>query len=1005
MVEEMAKWFTMTLLICWAGGYGGVAAVSEEVEALLSVKAAVVDDIGHLDDWTADDPSPCTWSGVTCNASQLVVALDLSGMNLSGSLSSAIGQLPNLLNVSVAVNNLSGSLPTEITNLVGLRSLNISNNVFGSFFPKNFSRLRALEVLDAFNNNFTGELPLEVSLLTSLQHLHLGGNYFSGVIHPQYGNIESLQYLALSGNALTGRIPPQLGNLQKLQRMYIGYFNQFEGGIPVELGRLTNLVRLDIANSGLSGVIPSALGSLSNLDSLFLQTNSLVGPIPSELGNLTNLKSLDLSNNRLTGTIPAELANLQKLELLNLFLNTLHGGIPSFIGDLPHLQVLTLWENYFTGLVPQHLGHNGQLLEVDLSSNSFTGPVPPDLCKGGNLRRLILLRNRFTGPIPSSLSACPKLVRARLGQNQLSGSLPPGLLALPMLDLLEAPSNNLTGTFPDQIPASSTLGSLDLSNNQLSGALPPSIGYLSQIVDLDFSGNRISGGIPQEIGRLKHLAKLDLSGNLLTGPMPPAISECAGLASLDLSRNQFDGEILSQLSNLNVLASLNLSRNHFNGSIPISLENMVTLTTVDFSFNDLSGVIPDQGQFANFNQSSFLGNPRLCGKQMFVDCKPPQHLNVADARGTKQSRSLIYGMSGLVVGLFILTVAAVVYVLRNERDKQFLWSLFKVNLLLGRRWKLTAFERLDFSVNNVLDCLADDNIIGKGGSGTVYKGLMPNGKMVAIKRLPAIRKGSLEDDDHGFSAEIQTLGNIRHRHIVRLLGCCSNHETNLLLYEYMPNGSLGELLHGPRGGSLNWVTRYRIAIEAAKGLCYLHHDCTPVIVHRDVKSNNILLDSNYEAHVADFGLARALQDSGKSESMSSVAGSYGYIAPEYAYTLKINEKSDTYSFGVVLLELLTGRRPIEPEYGECIDIARWVRKRVQSREGTLEVLDARMGLVEGTKQMQEVMLMLKVALRCLVDPPDQRPTMREVVQLLTDIPKVKESPAAVATSPPDLISM
>jgi serine/threonine protein kinase len=154
---------------------------------------------------------------------------------------------------------------------------------------------------------------------------------------------------------------------------------------------------------------------------------------------------------------------------------------------------------------------------------------------------------------------------------------------------------------------------------------------------------------------------------------------------------------------------------------------------------------------------------------------------------------------------------------------------------------------------------------------------MPDGDHVAVKRLSAMSRGS--SHDHGFSAEIQTLGRIRHRYIVRLLGFCSNNETNLLVYEYMPNGSLGELLHGKKGGHLHWDTRYKIAVEAAKGLCYLHHDCSPPILHRDVKSNNILLDSDFEAHVADFGLAKFLQDSGTSECMSAIAGSYGYIAP------------------------------------------------------------------------------------------------------------------------------
>jgi len=237
--------------------------------------------------------------------------------------------------------------------------------------------------------------------------------------------------------------------------------------------------------------------------------------------------------------------------------------------------------------------------------------------------------------------------------------------------------------------------------------------------------------------------------------------------------------------------------------------------------------------------------------------------------------------------------------------------------------------------------------------------------------------------DHGFSAEIQTLGRIRHRHIVRLLGFCSNNETNLLVYEYMPNGSLGEMLHGKKGGHLHWDTRYNIAIEAAKGLCYLHHDCSPLILHRDVKSNNILLDSNFEAHVADFGLAKFLQDSGASECMSAIAGSYGYIAPEYAYTLKVDEKSDVYSFGVVLLELVTGRKPVG-EFGDGVDIVQWAKMMTDSsKEQVMKILDPRLSTVP----LHEVMHVFYVALLCTEEQSVQRPTMREVLQILSELPK------------------
>ncbi|PIN08073.1 Serine/threonine protein kinase [Handroanthus impetiginosus] len=260
---------------------------------------------------------------------------------------------------------------------------------------------------------------------------------------------------------------------------------------------------------------------------------------------------------------------------------------------------------------------------------------------------------------------------------------------------------------------------------------------------------------------------------------------------------------------------------------------------------------------------------------------------------------------------------------------------------------------------------------------------MPNGVDIAVKKLLGFNNIT-SSHDHGFKAEIRTLGNIRHRNIVRLLAFCSNKDTNLLVYEYMRNGSLGEALHGKKGGFLSWNLRYKIALDAAKGLCYLHHDCSPLIVHRDVKSNNILLNSNFEAHVADFGLAKFLVDGGASQCMSAIAGSYGYIAPEYAYTLRVDEKSDVYSFGVVLLELITGRRPVGGEFGEGVDIVQWTNCSTNCRrEEVTRILDPRLTVVP----KDEAMHLFFVAMLCVQENSVERPTMREVVQMLSEFPR------------------
>ncbi|KAF8768946.1 hypothetical protein HU200_007086 [Digitaria exilis] len=928
------------------------AADGTDADALLAAKAALSDPTGALASWNATtSPDHCAWAGVTCapRRAGVVVGLDVSGLNLSGALP-----------------------PASLARLQQLVHLNLSNNAFNGSFPPPLARLRGLRVLDLYNNNLTSAtLPLEVTQMPMLRHLHLGGNFFSGEIPPEYGRWPRLQYLAVSGNELSGRIPPELGNLTTLRELYIGYYNSYTGGLPPELGNLTELVRLDAANCGLSGEIPPELGRLQNLDTLFLQVNGLTGSIPSELGYLKSLSSMDLSNNALTGEIPASFSQLKNLTLLNLFRNKLRGDIPDFVGDLPSLEVLQLWENNFTGGVPRRLGRNGRLQLLDLSSNKLTGTLPPELCAGGKLQTLIALGNFLFGAIPDSLGQCKSLSRVRLGENYLNGSIPKGLFELPKLTQVELQDNLLTGNFPAVIGiAAPNLGEISLSNNQLTGTLLASLGNFSGVQKLLLDRNSFSGAVPPEIGQLQQLSKVDLSSNKFEGGVPPEIGKCRLLTYLDMSQNNLSGKIPPAISGMRILNYLNLSQNHLDGEIPTSIAKMQSLTAVDFSYNNLSGLVPGTGQFSYFNATSFVGNPGLCGPYL-GPCRP----------GIAGSDHTPHGHGGLtntvklliVLGLLVCSIAFAAAAILKAR------SLKKASE--ARVWKLTAFQRLDFTSDDVLDCLKEENIIGKGGAGIVYKGAMPNGELVAVKRLPAIGRGS--SHDHGFSAEIQTLGRIRHRHIVRLLGFCSNNETNLLVYEYMPNGSLGEMLHGKKGGHLHWDTRYNISIESAKGLCYLHHDCSPLILHRDVKSNNILLDSNFEAHVADFGLAKFLQDSGASECMSAIAGSYGYIAPEYAYTLKVDEKSDVYSFGVVLLELVTGRKPVG-EFGDGVDIVQWAKMMTESsKEQVMKIMDPRLSTVP----LHEVMHVFYVALLCTEEQSVQRPTMREVVQILSELPK------------------
>ncbi|KAL4303848.1 hypothetical protein GQ457_10G022690 [Hibiscus cannabinus] len=919
-----------------------------------------------LSSWNSSDPgSVCSWTGIGCLRGR-VVSLDLTDMNVCGSVSPRILRLDRLTNLSLAGNNFTGSI--EIANMSELRFLNISNNQFNGHLDWNYASIGNLEVFDAYNNNFTALLPVGVFGLKKLRYLDLGGNYFFGTIPPSYGTLVGLEYLSLAGNDLHGKIPGDLGKLVNLREIYLGYYNVFEGGIPSEFGKLINLVHMDLSSCELDGPIPHELGNLQFLDTLYLHINLLSGPIPKQLGNLTNLVNLDLSHNALTGEIPSQFINLKQLRLFNLFMNRLHGSIPEFVADLPNLETLGLWMNNFTGVIPENLGRNGKLQLLDLSSNKLTGTIPQGLCASNQLRILVLMKNFLFGSVPEELGRCYSLTRVRLGQNYLNGTIPNGFIYLPELNLAELQNNYLSGTLAENGNMSSRpvkLGQLNLSNNLLSGPLPYSLSNMSSLEILLLSGNRFSGPIPPSIGELRQVLKLDLSRNSLSGIIPPAIGNCFHLTYLDLSQNNLSGSIPLEISNLHILSYLNVSRNRLNEAIPKSIGSMKSLTVADFSFNHFSGKLPESGQFAVFNASSFAGNPQLCGSLLNNPCNLTAISTIP--RKAPGDFKLIFAIGLLICSLIFATAAIV-------KAKSFKKSG-------SDSWKMTAFQNLEFTVSDILECVKDSNVIGRGGAGIVYYGKMPNGMEIAVKKLLGI---GTSRHDHGFRAEIQTLGNIRHRNIVRLLAFCSNKESNLLVYGYMRNGSLGEALHGKKKGAfLGWNLRYKIAVEAAKGLCYLHHDCSPLIVHRDVKSNNILLDSSFEAHVADFGLAKFLVDGGASECMSAIAGSYGYIAPEYAYTLRVDEKSDVYSFGVVLLEMITGRRPVG-EFGEGVDIVHWAKRMTNCRrEEVTSIVDPRLTSVP----KDEAMHLLFIAMLCVQENSIERPTMREVVQMLSEFPR------------------
>ncbi|XP_040382876.1 leucine-rich repeat receptor-like protein kinase TDR [Oryza brachyantha] len=953
--------------------------------ALLSLKSSLRDPAGALRGWTyaaaasagatrSLAPPWCAWPGVACDAATGdVVGVDLSRRNLSGTVSATAARLlsPTLTSLNISGNAFAGELPPAVFLLRRLVALDVSHNFFNSTFPDGVAKLGSLTFLDAFSNCFVGDLPRGIGELRRLEHLNLGGSFFNGSIPAEVGQLRRLRFLHLAGNALSGRLPSELGELTLLEHLETGY-NAYDGAIPPELGKLVQLRYLDIAAANVSGPLPPELGELPRLEALFLFKNRLAGAIPPRWSHLRALQVLDVSDNQLAGAIPAGLGDLANLTTLNLMSNFLSGTIPATIGALPSLEVLQLWNNSLAGRLPDSLGASRRLVRLDVSTNSLSGPIPPGVCSGNRLARLILFGNQFDSAIPASLANCSSLWRVRLEENRLSGTIPAGFGAIQNLTYMDLSSNSLTGGIPADLVASTSLEYFNVSGNPVGGSLPYMAWRAPKLQVFAASKCALVGELPAfGATGCANLYRLELTGNALSGGIPGDIGSCKRLVSLRLQHNELTGEIPAAIAALPSITEVDLSWNALTGTVPSAFTNCTTLETFDVSFNHLAPAEPSPDAAEGGNAArhtaalwasavavAFAGMAVLAGTARWL------HLRGDDTAATDATGSGGGGHPNVVVG----------------------------------PWRMTAFQRLNFTADDVARCVeGSDGIVGAGSSGTVYRAKMPNGEVIAVKKLwqaPAAQKEAaapeknqkLRQGSDGSSkrtvAEVEVLGHLRHRNIVRLLGWCTNGEATMLLYEYMPNGSLDELLHGAGAAKARpgWDARYKIAVGVAQGVSYLHHDCLPAIAHRDIKPSNILLDDDMEARVADFGVAKALQSAAP---MSVVAGSCGYIAPEYTYTLKVDEKSDVYSFGVVLLEILTGRRSVEAEYGEGNNIVEWVRRKVAGG-GVRDVIGAAAWAEDGGGARDEMVLVLRVALLCTGRCPQERPSMREVLSMLQE---------------------
>ncbi|BAT83415.1 hypothetical protein VIGAN_04055700 [Vigna angularis var. angularis] len=774
---------------------------------------------------------------------------------------------------------------------------------------------------------------------------------------------KNLETLEVCYSSLEGTIPPEIGSISKLSRLRLSH-NSLQGKIPFTLENLFNLTYLDLSYNYLHGKIPTTIGSFSKLIHLDLSFNFLWGEI-SHIKNIFKLTHLYLSNNSLQGKIPITIGSFSKLTHLKLSHNSIFGEIPPTIGYLSKLTHLELSHNSIFGEIPPTIGNLSKLTHLDLSHNYIHGEIPPTMGNLSKLTYLDLFDNSLQGETPLTVGNLSKLTYLDLSYNSLQGKTPLMVGNLSKLTYLNLSYNSLEGEIPSSVGNLSTLTYLDLSHNSLNGKMPPTIGNLVGLTFLYLSHNSIHGEIPPTIGNLTQLSSLIISNNYIQGPIPFELSFLVNLNFVDVSYNKINGTLPISLSNLRNLQHLDISHNQLAGSLkPFTVQYLSLLKSLDLSFNNFQGPIPD-----GLHPSVLVGNEGVCSNisdiQTIYKFKPCS----IQAKKLKHNQLVI----AIFITIFlIMTFLLLLHLRKNQMEIKNKHARITETPKNGDYFCIWNYdERIAYEdIVAVTEDFDLNYCIGTGAYGSVYRAQLPSGKIVAVKKLHGF-EAKVPKFDESFRNEAKVLSEIKHRHIIKLHGFCFHKRVMFLIYEYMEKGSLSSTLFDDMEAiNLDWRKRVNIVKGTAHALSYLHHDCAPPIVHRDISASNVLLNSKWEPTVSDFGTARFLNLN--SSNRTIVAGTIGYIAPELAYTMDVNEKCDVYSFGVVALETLMGKHPKEilsSLQSNCIDDA--------IKLG--EILDQRLS-PPSFSILQDIVAVAIVAFVCLNLNPCSRPTMKCISQ-------------------------
>ncbi|OEL33576.1 putative leucine-rich repeat receptor-like protein kinase [Dichanthelium oligosanthes] len=779
-------------------------------------------------------------------------------------------------------------------------------------------------------------------------------------------------------------------------------------------GRVTSL---NLFGMGMTGTLSDDIGSLTELKTLDLSSNSLDGPLPAAIGKLVKLETLALIGCGFTGPVPSELGNLSQLKFFALNSNKLTGSIPPSLGKLSNVTWLDLADNMLTGSLPNSRDNGtglDQLLKAEhfhFNRNMLEGSIPESLFSSSMLLKHILFDvNRFTGQIPASIGVIPTLEVLRLNDNGFIGPVP-ALNNLTKLHVLMLSNNKLSGPIPN-LTGMYWLENVDISNNSFNPSNVPSwFSDLNSIMTLTMKSAGLSGQLPQKLfsfPQLQHLTFIShqilafsqrLEGNpicndsLLLNTMP-----CTGLRTEAPPPPLFDVQcanpfietiIFRAPSFANVLEYLPQLEKNLSSQLSSCTPNRLGL--VPYSNDDAYLNVDIKACPVNqkkFNYSQVLN----CFNLTLQTYKPPEKFGPYYVRAhpypfhDKTSRAVLIG---IVIGSVLLILGLTLvgfYAVRQKKRAQRLvsvnnpfasWGSMGEDIGEAPKLKSARFftlEELKLCTNDFREI----NAIGAGGYGTVYRGKLPDGQLVAIKRS---KEGSMQGGLE-FKTEIELLSRVHHKNLVGLVGFCFEKGEKMLVYEFIPNGTLSEALYGMKGIQLDWSRRLKIALDSARGLAYLHDHANPPIIHRDVKSTNILLDEKMTAKVADFGLSLLVSDSEEGQLCTNVKGTLGYLDPEYYMTQQLTAKSDVYSFGVVLLELIVAKPPIHNNKYIVREVKMALDMEDRAHCGLSDVMDpvlVKMGALLGFPRF------LKLALQCVDEVATGRPSMNSIVREIEGI--------------------